>query len=144
MRMWMINPKWLCRKHLLGEHSEIHKHRRNFVKRHSIAGRLSPVVQIEPASMERRHDELSAEMLERGYNHQSPYELPDLSYLSEEQLNARVDVEQSRVDLCERCEECRERILAYLFVQVPERYIGEIRPVERQYLDELVKKWGVS
>ena len=24
MRMWMIDPKLLCRKHLLGEHLEIH------------------------------------------------------------------------------------------------------------------------
>jgi len=24
MRMWMLNPKALCRKHLMGEHVEIH------------------------------------------------------------------------------------------------------------------------
>ena len=35
MRMWMISPEWLCRKHLIGEHGEIHKH-------HSIAKRIAP------------------------------------------------------------------------------------------------------
>lgn len=30
MRMWMIDPKLLCRKHLLGEHNEIHKHLPSF------------------------------------------------------------------------------------------------------------------
>lgn len=24
MRMWVVNPKILCRKHLLGEHVELH------------------------------------------------------------------------------------------------------------------------
>lgn len=110
MRQWMIDPKLLCRKHLLGEHGEIHKHRHSFVKHHSIAGRLSPVVQIEPASMKRRHDELTAEMLRRGYNHQSPYEQPDLSYLLQEQREAKVDTVVSMADLYERCPECRARI----------------------------------
>lgn len=108
MRMWMLPPKMMCRKHLLGEHGEIHKHRHNFIKRHSIAGRLSPIVQIEPNSMEVRHDELAAEMVRRGYNHNSPYTLPDLSYLPHEQVMAKVDVEQSRHDLRERCDECRK------------------------------------
>lgn len=119
MRMWMINPRWLCRQHLLGEHAEIHKFRHNFAKRHSIDGRLSPVVQIEPIEMERRHNDLASEMVRRGYRHESPYSLPDLSYLPHDHVFAKVDQERSRVDLCERCEACRERILAYLFVEVP-------------------------
>jgi len=40
MRMWMVEPKLLCKKHLLGEHNEIHKHRHNFVKKHSVKGRI--------------------------------------------------------------------------------------------------------
>ena len=62
MRMWMVNPKILCRKHLLGEHGEIHKHRHNFVKQHSITKRIE-LGQIEPSSMESRHDELVKEMI---------------------------------------------------------------------------------
>lgn len=58
MRMWKVDPKLLCRKHFVGEHGEIHKFRHNFVKKHKISGRLYPVVQIEPADMQLRHDEL--------------------------------------------------------------------------------------
>ena len=55
--MWMVEPKLMCVQHLVGEHGEIHKHRHNFVKGHSIAGRKG---QIEPLAMQRRHDELAA------------------------------------------------------------------------------------
>ena len=30
MRMWMLNPELLCKKHLLGAHGELHKHRTQF------------------------------------------------------------------------------------------------------------------
>lgn len=105
MRMWMIPPHQLCRKHLLGEHGELHKHRHNFVKRHRIDGRMSPKIQIEPASMESRHDALAEEMVRRGYNHQSPYEQPDIGYLPEIYQAARVDLSES-YDQLSACEEC--------------------------------------
>ena len=113
MRMWMVPPSCLCKMHLLGEHGEIHKHRHNFVKHHSIRGRVFPVVQIEPVSMKSRHDELTEEMLRRGYNHNSPYEQPDLSYLSDEDRNSRVDINVSILDLYERCAECACRLNDY-------------------------------
>jgi hypothetical protein len=92
----MIDPKLLCRKHLLGEHGEIHKHRHSFVKKHSIFGRIG---QIEPESMQSRHDELAIEMVNRGYKHNSPYIQPDLSYLPDDQRYAKVDVNVSKNDL---------------------------------------------
>ena len=110
MRMWMVNPKLLCDKHLLGEHGEIHKHRHNFVKQHSISKRVSPVVQIEPNAMETRHDILADEMLHRKMNHQSPYEQPDISYLPIYERNAVVDINNSLMDLSNRCPECAKRI----------------------------------
>ena len=105
MRMWMIDPKMLCRKHLLGEHNEIHKHRHNFVKHHSIEGRRG---QIEPLKMQKRHNELVIEMINRGYNHKSPYIQPDLSYYNLDDFV--VDEKKSLKDLSERCSECLERI----------------------------------
>lgn len=110
MRMWGIDPKLLCRQHLLGEHNEIHKHRHNFVKKHSIAKRISPVVQIEPENMKERHDALVKEMIDRNYNHNSPYEQPDLSYLKPEERFAKINVGISVADLRNRCPHCTERI----------------------------------
>jgi uracil-DNA glycosylase len=110
MRMWMVDPSILCRKHLLGEHGEIHKHRHNFVKKHRINNRIYPIVQIEPSSMEKRHDELAKEMIRRGFNHQSPFEQPDISYLPLDQQNAKVDINNSIQDLKTRCPECAKNI----------------------------------
>lgn len=107
MRMWMINPKLLCRKHLFGEHGEIHKFKHNFEKKHSINKRIEQG-QIEPDSMEVRHDELASEMLRRGYNHKSPYSIPDLSYLSDNQRYFKVDRHKAILDLHNRCEECKK------------------------------------
>ena len=109
MRMWMIKPELLCTKHLLGEHGEIHKHRHNFVKKHNMHNRIA-WNQIEPKSMKTRHDALAEELLRRGYNHNSPYEMPDISYLPIDEQNYIVDVTSSHKDLCDRCEKCKEKL----------------------------------
>lgn len=111
MRMWMVNPSVLCRKHLLGEHGEIHKHIPSFRKGHRIDGRFEPVVQIQLNALESRHDELAAEMLKRGYNHNSPLvDVPDLSLTYPQHYDKVVDVEISKKDLIERCPECRNNL----------------------------------
>ena len=102
MRMWMCDPSILCRKHLLGEHCELHKFRPSFVKGISITGRRG---QIEPESMQERHDELAKEMVKRGFNHNSPYEQPDLSHYN--LFGFTVNKEASLIDLYSRCDECR-------------------------------------
>lgn len=109
MRMWMVDVSLLCRKHLLGEHGEIHKHKHSFEKGHSIKRRVSPIVQIEPISMQARHDELAAEITRRNYNHKSPYTQPDVSYIKNVE-DIKVDTEISYRDLISRCPECAEKI----------------------------------
>ena len=114
MRMWMVNPVFLCTKHLSGEHGEIHKHRHNFVKGHSVAGRIA-INACEPSAMKARHDELEAELQRRAIEAGrkppcSPYELPDLSYLPEEHRDFKVDREASLTMLVERCPACAARM----------------------------------
>lgn len=104
----MVNPKFLCRKHLLGEHNELHKHRHIFIKQRKIDGYIKNNC-IEPSSMKIRHDALVEEMIKRGYKHQSPYEQPDISYLPEAYRVFKVDPMASLVDLLGRCEECKKR-----------------------------------
>jgi hypothetical protein len=67
-----------------------------------MSGRLG---QIEPKSMKIRHDELAKEMKRRGYNHQSPYRMPNISYLPD----MIVDVKESFKDLINRCSDCNNR-----------------------------------
>ena len=105
MRMWMLPPECMCLQHRLGEHAEIHKHRHNFVKGHSIAGRKG---QIEPAAMQRRHDELAATLT----NHKSPYTQPDLS--AYDLTGFTVDLDESATELARRCPRCKVFITAYL------------------------------
>ena len=106
MRMWMINPKLMCDKHLLGEHGEIHKNRHNFVKKHKVTGRIIPFVQIEPQSMLSRHDELAVEMVSRGMNHKSLYEMPSISHLPLNEQIAKANIQRNVVDLANRCKSC--------------------------------------
>ncbi|MCA9387330.1 hypothetical protein KC669_04825 [Candidatus Dojkabacteria bacterium] len=109
----MINPILLCNQHLIGEHGEIHKHRHNFVKGHSIKKRVE-LNQIEPLSMETRHNELAAEMLRRDMTHQSPYTLPDLSKIPIHHRNYKVNVESAMVELHSRCAKCKHRYDLYI------------------------------
>lgn len=111
--MWMIPVRCLCNRHLLGEHGEIHKHRWVFERNYSISGRINPVVQIEPLSMEIRHNELAEEMIRRGMNHSSDYILPNLSYLINSEREAKVDINISIHELSGRCPECKKRIENY-------------------------------
>ena len=108
MRMWMVDSKLLCNKHLLGEHGELHKFLNNWTKKHAITGRIA-INAIEPMSYEKRHTELAQEMLSRGMNHQSPLVQPDFSYLPPEQQHYEVNQKQSLGLLHEKCEKCRER-----------------------------------
>jgi len=105
MRMWMVNPRLLCRQHLLGEHNEIHQHRHVFAKGLSIGGRRG---QIEPSSMSVRHDALAAEMLSRGYRHSSPYAQPDLSGYDLDGFV--VNPTESLAILIRRCPACRAKV----------------------------------
>lgn len=74
MRIWDVPPQQLCRKHLLGEHRELHalwsiiQNNKSGYKHHPETkrwlGKLS--------ALSIRHDNLVAEMKKRGYKHHTP------------------------------------------------------------------------
>lgn len=109
MRQWHVNPKILCRKHLLGEHVEHHMFVGAILKNKSLNGYLEKNL-LSLTTLISRHDELAKEMINRGYNHFS--ELPEfnLNNFSEEELQIKVDINKSLFDLLSRCEECRKNI----------------------------------
>jgi hypothetical protein len=108
--MWMCDPRILCRKHLLGEHGELHKHLPAFNRGVRVEGRFYPVVQMQFKGYRKRHDALAKEMIGRGMNHRSP--LPDTAFKANypEYWDTVVDREQSLKDLIGRCSRCRERL----------------------------------
>jgi len=74
MRIWDIDPKFLCRNHLLGEHNELHamwniitqdkKGYSNHPETKRWKGKLRALFSV--------HEEIVQEMQARGYNHLSP------------------------------------------------------------------------
>jgi len=110
MRMWMINPKVMCRKHLLGEHVELHMFVGHLSNVKSVKGYLKNNL-LEPRSIEWRHEQLVEEMLRRGYNHNSPLDLSDaLVYYPLEVQDHKINIIASLKELLSRCEECKANI----------------------------------
>ena len=59
MRMWMVDPALLCRKHLLGEHVECHMFRGSLLKGKSLRGFLEDGL-LDSRELARRHDQIGA------------------------------------------------------------------------------------
>lgn len=111
----MVNPKMLCRKHLLGEHGEMHKHLPSFRKGHKVDGRFNPVVQIQFQGYEERHMELAIEMISRGYNHLSPIvDIPDFKNTYPQYWDKKVNIEANIKELIGKCPDCLNQLCEWL------------------------------
>lgn len=110
MRMWMVDERVLCRKHLLGEHVEHHMFLGTLKRKLSMDGYIKNNL-LEVRSIKKRHDILVKEMERRGYNHKSPllFSEADYSYLDDRTISTRVNTESSLHELLRRCPECRKR-----------------------------------
>jgi len=95
----MVDPKILCRKHLLGEHVELHMFVGTIQKGVSLDGYVSRGL-VDTSKIASRHEALVEEMLARGYNHQSPLPYTDTLGIG------KVDSIASAVELCRRCPDC--------------------------------------
>lgn len=106
--MWMVDPKIMCRKHLLGEHNELHAIKGIFDLRHNICGYLRNNL-IEPKSIVERHNAIVEEMIKRGYNHNSPLSDSDIhmDYLPLWAQNFQINKEVSKDELFSRCKQCK-------------------------------------
>jgi len=102
MRMWMVDPKKLCRKHLLGEHVECHMFVGTILKEISLLGYKEKGL-VEVHNLKERHNRLSEEMLLRGYKHNSL--LPEFKSFNYGSINSDENLKILR----ERCEECKRR-----------------------------------
>lgn len=108
-RMWMVEPKIMCRWHLLGEHKEIHQLAGQIREGISIRGYLDKRI-IEPQNMKTRHDALVIEMLARGYNHNSPFEDDELFHVHV----GKVDIFESYAELMRRCVACKTKMTTFM------------------------------
>lgn len=100
MRMWGVSPSKMCRKHLLGEHVEMHMFVGTLLKEKSIQGYIdNQLVVVE--NIRKRHEELVKEMNRRGMNHKSP--LPAFNSFSA----GYIDIKLNEQELHHRCKDCK-------------------------------------
>jgi hypothetical protein len=76
MRVWDVPPAELCRKHLLGEHRELHG-LWNILTKHEGSGGYSKHPETlrwvgKQKALYLRHEALIIEFTRRGYNHHTP------------------------------------------------------------------------
>ena len=103
MRQWLVNPKLLCRKHLLGEHVECHMFVGTILKSKSLNGYFQNGL-LEVHSLKKRHLQLAQEMIVRGYKHKS--KLPYFRSWQEGYVSRKDNL----IELSKRCVDCRRKI----------------------------------
>jgi hypothetical protein len=100
----MVNPRVMCRQHLLGEHAEIHMFIGTISRGKSVKGYLEKGL-LEVHNLYSRHEELVEEMKRRGYNHHSEVEK---KWKSTEKTGS-IDRKKSVDELINRCSNCKRR-----------------------------------
>ena len=105
--MWLVEPSKMCRKHLLGEHVEMHMLLGTLQKGKSIKGYINNNL-IEPLKLKERHDELAREIRRRGYSHNSPldYESSIFDYIKEDKY-FKINKIAAYAELLRRCSDCK-------------------------------------
>lgn len=111
MRMWKVPTKYLCRKHLLGEHVEHHM----FIGTHAKKVRLNGYIDkglLDTTYLSQRHAELVEEMTSRGYNHRSPIDEDVCESIKIQYHNypSALDIDANVQELIRRCPDCAARI----------------------------------
>lgn len=111
MRMWMVDPKIMCQKHLCGEHLEMHMFLCHLQRKRKVDGYLKNNC-LQMRSIYQRHEDLAKEMISRGYNHKSPMKEIDFECVYDypkEQIYWEVNSVSAQKDLLDRCPECKKR-----------------------------------
>lgn len=106
MRMWLVDPRIMCRQHLLGEHVELHMLIGSLRKGTSVQGYIDDGL-VDLLQIKSRHDELVVEMKRRGYNHKSPTKAYKTQVRKRYHRNTgSVDTVANVRELARRCDEC--------------------------------------
>jgi hypothetical protein len=103
--MWMVDPRLMCRKHLLGEHVELHMLVGCLLKKKTLTGYFQKGL-LETHSIRGRHQALVREMTRRGMQHNSPLQTFRSFRMG------KINRKQSKEELASRCTDCRELISA--------------------------------
>jgi len=106
--MWMVNPRWMCDQHLLGEHVECHMFAGSINKGKSVQGYINKGL-LELHNLRRRHGEVATERNRRNMNHKSPF--PTVVNISFCSSLGEIDRMKNLAELMCRCPDCRARFV---------------------------------
>jgi hypothetical protein len=102
--MWMVDPRIMCRQHLLGEHAEIHMFIGTISRGDSVQGYLEKGL-LEIHNLYNRHDELVREMKRRNYRHDSAMSMK----WKQARILGSIHKDKNLKQLISRCSRCKER-----------------------------------
>lgn len=104
MRIWDIHPRYLCRKHLLAEHRELHG-LWNILTKHKGKGGYSRHPETlrwvgKRKALYKRHETLVREFNRRGFRHQSPLDRKFAT--GKERQQAYIDTKEKQRKILQR------------------------------------------
>ena len=108
MRVWDIDPKFLCRKHLLAEHRELHG-LWNILTKHKGKGGYSRHPETlrwvgKNRALYKRHKLLVKEFIKRGYKHKTPLDKKFLKGKNKQDVFINTLAEQKKLLKNKACE----------------------------------------
>lgn len=113
MRMWGLDPRILCSRHLVGEHGELHLFIWCLVRHRRLEGYTTRGL-MDIRLMVKRHRELADEMHHRGMAHNSKISDSDKvaikEFIKSHPNTGFVDLQRNLYALRERCAACRMRM----------------------------------
>ena len=114
MRIWDIEPKYLCRQHLVAEHRELHG-LWNILTKHKSKGGYSKHPETlrwegKQKSLYNRHEILVKEFFRRGYKHHTPLDKKFATGSGSQRVFINTIIEQKTILNRKPCE-CRLHIL---------------------------------
>lgn len=118
MRMWHPDlVAHMCRKHLLGQHVELHMILGSIKKKKSLKGFIDKQI-VSPRNINSMHKLVVEEMLKRGYNHNSEL-IADMSThkgllgycVWHNCCDVHIPYKRDLDDLTSRCPECRANLI---------------------------------
>ncbi len=110
MRIWDLHPERLCRKHLLGEHRELHGIWTILVNGTN-GYALHPELKRWRGKLKalyRRHDKLVKEMERRGYRHKSKLDKRRATGQTRQRSFVHTKEEQTTILISKKCD-CKVR-----------------------------------
>jgi len=108
MRIWDLHPKYLCRKHLLAEHRELHG-LWNILTKHKGKGGYSRHPETlrwvgKQKILYKRHELLVKEFYKRGYKHHTPLDKRSATGLNKQNVFINTIKEQKIILENKKCD----------------------------------------